>query len=209
VKKIKDILKRNFLAGLLVLLPISLTVYIILFLLRTMDKILKYLPPKYNPETYLPFRIPGLGFLFVIVIILLTGFLARNYIGNKLIELWENIVNKIPFIRAIYLAIKQLIETIFMKEKDFNKVVLVQYPRKGIFALGFTTSQTKGEPVEKVQKKLINVFMPTTPNPTSGFYLLVPEEELIFLDMSVEEAFKLIISGGIVHPEEKFEKKNK
>jgi len=202
LSKIKDIIKRNFLAGILVLVPISFTIYVVLLIFRTVDKLLNYLPPKYNPETYLPFHIPGLGFILAAILIFITGFLARNYIGNKLIQLWENIVNKIPFIRGIYLAAKQLMESVFSKaDKNFKQVVLVEYPRKGVYALAFTTGITRGEVQEKTKKKVVNIFVPTTPNPTSGFYLLVPEEELIFLDISVEDAFKLIISGGIVTPE--------
>jgi len=135
---------------------------------------------------------------------LIVGFLARNYIGSKLIEFWENIVNKIPFIRTIYVAIKQLGEAIFAKkEKDFKRVVLIEYPREGIFTLAFTTGIGEGEIQKKTKKRVLNIFVPTTPNPTSGFYLLVPEDEIKFLDMSVEDAFKLIISGGMATPEKR------
>ncbi|MDL1971467.1 MAG: DUF502 domain-containing protein [Candidatus Desulfofervidaceae bacterium] len=202
MNKIKDIIKRNFLAGILVLVPISFTIYIVLLIFRTVDRLLNYLPPKYNPQTYIPFHVPGLGFVLAAILIFTAGFLARNYIGHKLIQFWENMVNRIPFIRGVYLAVKQLIETVFSKaDKNFKQVVLVEYPRKGVYALAFTTGVTKGEVQEKTKKTVVNVFVPTTPNPTSGFYLLVPEEELIPLDMSVEDAFKLFISGGIVTPE--------
>ena len=200
----KEFLKRNFWAGILVLVPISLTIYIIVIIFRAVDRILAYLPAKYNPQTYLPFPVPGLGLIFAFLIIMLVGFIARNYIGSKIIGLWEGLVNKIPFVRSIYVATKQLIETIFLKtDQNFRRVVLVEYPRKGVYALAFTTGMSKGEIQDKTHKKVVNVFVPTTPNPTSGFYLLVPEEELIFLEMNVEDAFKLIISGGIVTPEEK------
>ncbi len=200
----KEFLKRNFWAGILVLVPISLTIYVIVIIFRAVDRILAYLPTKYNPQTYLPFPVPGLGLIFAFLIIMLVGFIARNYIGSKIIELWEGLVNKIPFIRSIYVATKHLIETIFLKtDQNFKRVVLVEYPRKGVYALAFTTGMSKGEIQNKTHKNVVNVFVPTTPNPTSGFYLLVPEEELIFLDMNVEDAFKLIISGGIVTPEEK------
>ncbi len=200
----KEFIKRNFLAGILVLVPVSLTVYVVLLIFRAFDKILNYLPPRYNPETYLPFRVPGLGFILAFIFIMIVGFVARNYIGGKIIGLWESFVNKIPFIRTIYVATKQLVETVFMKkDRNFRRVVLIEYPRKGVYALAFTTGVGKGEIQKKTQKQMINVFVPTTPNPTSGFYLLVPETDLIFLDMNVEDAFKLIISGGIVVPEEK------
>ncbi len=202
--KTRDIIKRNFLAGLLVLLPISLTIYVIVFLFKLVDRFLDYLPTKYNPQTYLPFHIPGLGFILLVFIIFFIGLLARNYIGHKLVDMWEQLVGRIPFIRSIYIATKQLAETIFIKTNtNLKRVVLVEYPRKGLYVLGFTTGITKGEIQDKTHKKVINVFIPTTPNPTSGFYLLVPEEDLKYLEMAVEDAFKLLISGGIITPEKK------
>lgn len=200
--KTRDIIKRNFLAGLLVLLPISLTIYVIVFLFKLVDRFLDYLPTKYNPQTYLPFHVPGLGFILLVFIIFFIGLLARNYIGHKLVDIWEQLVGRIPFIRSIYIATKQLAETIFLKTNtNLKRVVLVEYPRKGLYVLGFTTGITKGEIQDKTHKKVINVFIPTTPNPTSGFYLLVPEEDLKYLEMAVEDAFKLLISGGIITPE--------
>lgn len=202
--KTRDIIKRNFLAGLLVLLPISLTIYIIIFLFKLVDRFIDYLPTKYNPQTYLPFHVPGLGFILLVFMIFFIGLLARNYIGHKLVDMWEQLVGRIPFIRSIYIATKQLAETIFLKtDTNLKRVVLVEYPRKGLYVLGFTTGITKGEIQDKTHKKVINVFIPTTPNPTSGFYLLVPEEDLNYLDMAVEDAFKLLISGGIITPEKK------
>jgi len=202
LKRLKNAIKKNLVAGILIILPISLTFYIVFLLVRVVDRILVFLPPKYNPQTYLPFNIPGVGLFFTIIIIFIVGLLARNYIGSKLIEFWENMVNKIPFIRTIYVAIKQLGETIFIKkEKDFKRVVLIEYPRKGVFTLAFTTGRGEGEIQEKTKKRVLNIFVPTTPNPTSGFYLLVPEDEIKFLDMGVEDAFKLIISGGMATPE--------
>lgn len=200
--KTRDIIKRNFLAGLLVLLPISLTIYVIVFLFKLVDRFLDYLPTKYNPQTYLPFHVPGLGFILLVFIIFFIGLLARNYIGHKLVDIWEQLVGRIPFIRSIYIATKQLAETIFLKtDTNLKRVVLIEYPRKGLYVLGFTTGITKGEIQDKTHKKVINVFIPTTPNPTSGFYLLVPEEDLKYLEMAVEDAFKLLISGGIITPE--------
>ena len=202
MKRLKNAIKKNLVAGILIILPISLTFYIVFLLVRVVDRILIFLPPQYNPQTYLPFNIPGVGLFFAVIIIFMVGLLARNYIGSKLIEFWENMVNKIPFIRTIYVAIKQLGETIFIKkEKDFKRVVLIEYPRKGVFTLAFTTGRGEGEIQEKTKKRVLNIFVPTTPNPTSGFYLLVPEDEIKFLDMGVEDAFKLIISGGMATPE--------
>ena len=202
MKGLKNAIKKNLVAGILIILPISITFYIIFLLVRVVDRILGVLPPKYNPQTYLPFNIPGVGVFFAVIIIFMVGLLARNYIGSKLIEFWENMVNKIPFIRTIYVAIKQLGETIFTKkEKDFKRVVLIEYPRKGIFTLAFTTGIGEGEIQQKTKRRVLNIFVPTTPNPTSGFYLLAPEDEIKFLDMGVEDAFKLIISGGMATPE--------
>ncbi len=202
MKGLKNAIKKNLVAGILIILPISITFYIVFLLVRVVDRILGVLPPKYNPQTYLPFNIPGVGVFFAVIIIFMVGLLARNYIGSKLIEFWENMVNKIPFIRTIYVAIKQLGETIFTKkEKDFKRVVLIEYPRKGVFTLAFTTGRGEGEIQEKTKRRVLNIFVPTTPNPTSGFYLLVPEDEIKFLDMGVEDAFKLIISGGMATPE--------
>lgn len=202
--KIRNIIKRNFLAGLLVLLPISLTAYVIIFLFKLVDRFIDYLPSKYNPQTYLPFNVPGLGFILLVFVIFFIGLVARNYIGHKLVSIWEQLVGKIPFIRSIYIATKQLAETIFLKtDTNLKRVVLIEYPRKGVYVLAFTTGITKGEIQDKTHKKVINVFIPTTPNPTSGFYLLVPEEEIKYLDMTVEDAFKLIISGGIITSEKK------
>jgi len=200
--KVKNTLKRNFLAGLLVLLPISLTIYVVFFLFKLVDRFIDYLPTKYNPQTYLPFHVPGLGFILLVFMVFFIGLVARNYIGHKLVDIWEQLIGRIPFIRSIYIATKQLAETIFLKtDTNLKRVVLVEYPRKGLYVLGFTTGITKGEIQNKTHKKVINVFIPTTPNPTSGFYLLVPEEDLIYLEMAVEDAFKLLISGGIITPE--------
>jgi uncharacterized membrane protein len=169
-----------------------------------MDVVLKYIPVKYLPETYLPFRIPGLGLILVIILIFAVGLLTRNLAGRKVVHFWENIVDRIPLVRIIYTGVKQLLEAFFLqKNQAFKRVALLEYPRRGIYVIGFITGESKGEIQSKISKNMINVFVPTTPNPTSGFYMLIPEDELIVLNMSVEDAFKLIISGGIFNPPEK------
>lgn len=196
-------LKTYFLTGLLVILPVFITGYVIAFLIKAMDTVLKYIPPKYLPETYLNIYIPGLGLILVVIIILIVGLLTRSIIGGKIVRLGEYIVDRIPIVRIIYTGVKQLLEAFFLQKKDaFKRVALLEYPRRGIYVIGFITGESKGEIQTKTNKKMINVFVPTTPNPTSGFYILVPEDELTVLNMSVEDAFKLIISGGIFTPSE-------
>jgi uncharacterized membrane protein len=175
-----------------------------MFLIKGMDAVLKYIPDKYLPETYLQFYIPGLGLILVVIIILVVGILTRNFIGRKIVRFGENIVNRIPFVRSLYMGVKQLVEAFFIQKNDaFKRVALLEYPRRGAYVLGFITGESKGEVQIKTDKKMINVFVPTTPNPTSGFYILIPEDDLIILNMTVEDAFKLIISGGIFSPHEK------
>jgi len=201
LKRLRTSLKNYFLTGLLVILPIFITVYVILFLIRIMDAILKIIPAKYLPETYLHIHIPGLGLIFVVILVLAVGLLTRNIVGRRIVRLGENIVERIPLVRIIYAGVKQLLETIFLQKTDaFKRVALVEYPRRGTYVIGFITGESKGEVQDKTDKNMMNVFVPTTPNPTSGFYILIPEDEVVMLNMSVEDAFKLIISGGIVSP---------
>ena len=203
MKRLRTIIKNYFLTGLLVILPVFVTVYVIWFLIRVMDVVLKYIPPKYLPETYLPFQIPGLGLILVIILIFAVGLLTRNLAGRRVVHIWENMVDRIPLVRIIYSGVKQLLEAFFIqKNQAFKRVALLEYPRRGTYVIGFITGESKGEVQSKTNKNMINVFVPTTPNPTSGFYILIPEDELIVLDMTVEDAFKLIISGGIFSPPE-------
>jgi uncharacterized membrane protein len=203
VKRIRTILKNYFIAGLLVILPIFITAYVIWFLIKAMDTVLKYIPAKYLPETYLNIYIPGLGLVLGVLLILVVGVLARNIAGRTVLESWDNLIDRIPLARIIYSSVKQLLQAFFVQNSDaFQRVALVEYPRRGIYVLGFITGQSRGEIQEKTEKNMMNVFIPTTPNPTSGFYVLFPEEDLTVLDMSVEDAFKLLISGGLVSPQE-------
>jgi len=179
-------------------------VYVVWGLIRAMDAILKYIPAKYLPETYLQIHIPGLGLILVVILVFVVGLLTRNIIGRKIVHLGENIVDRIPLVRVLYTGVKQLLEPLFLQKTNaFKRVALIEYPRRGVYVIGFITGESKGEVQNKTSKNMMNVFVPTTPNPTSGFYILIPEDEVVYLNMSVEDAFKLIISGGIVSPPEK------
>ena len=203
MKRLKTSLRKYFFTGLLVIVPISVTGYAIWFLLKAMDAILRYVPARYLPETYLHIHIPGLGLILVVFLVFAVGLLTRNFVGRKMVHLGEKIVDRIPLARIIYVGVKQLLEALFFqKTRAFEKAALIEYPRRGIYAICFITGESKGEVQCKTNKNMINVFVPTTPNPTSGFYILIPENELIILNMSVEDAFKLIVSGGIVSPNE-------
>jgi len=201
--RFKNFLKTNLIAGLLFLTPIAATFYFLKVLIKWLDRILLIIPAQYRPEAFLPFPVPGLGVIVLVILLIITGFLVRNYLGSKLVSLWERIINKIPFINKFYTSVKQLIETLVNGAgKDFKRVVLVEFPRDGVYSLAYVTGVAVGELQRKTQKKVINVYVPTTPNPTSGYYLVVPEEDVIPLDMSVEDSFKLLISGGIINPED-------
>jgi len=194
-------IKNLFLTGLLILIPIFVTIYVATGMINFIDSIGDILPKKFNPETYLPFHIPGLGIIYTVIIALIAGLLVRNYIGKKALGYWEMVVNKIPLVRVLYGALRQVSEAIFVKgDTQFKKVVLIEYPRRGIYSLGFITGKAGDKLSANTRPHMVGVFVPTTPNPTSGFYLIVPEEDIINVDISIEDAFKLILSGGMVHP---------
>ncbi|AGW13066.1 DUF502 domain-containing protein [Megalodesulfovibrio gigas] len=198
----KNVFRANILAGMLFLLPILATVFLINLLITWVDMSLLLLPPQYRPENYLPVRIPGLGLLLVIIILFVTGMFVRNFLGRKLVEIGERLMRYIPFVSKVYSWIKQMVDTLLLTSgKEFKRVVMVEYPRRGIWAMAFVTGVAEGEVQDKTNHRVINVFLPTTPNPTSGFYLLVPETDVIPLDMSVEDSMKLIMSGGILVPD--------
>ena len=194
-----------FLTGILVMTPLILTIYVAWAFITFVDNLVVPLVPfDYRPSNYLPFSIPGLGLIIVFIFTTFVGLLATGLFGRTLIRIWENILNRMRVVRSVYSAIKQILETVMATQSDaFRQAVLVQYPRKDIWAIGFVTGSTKGEVGKRVDKKMVNVFMPTTPNPTSGFLLFFPEEDLIFLNMTVEDALKLVVSGGMVVPKEK------
>jgi len=202
LKIIKDRIRNYFIAGLLTVVPLSITTYVIAVLLQHADRVFHLVPPQYHPKEFLPFPLPGLGAIIVFLLIVMTGLLVKNYLGGKIVDFGERIVYQIPLVRPLYMAVKQLLVAVFSQNyRGFKRVALIEYPRKGIYVLGFVTGVASGEVQEITQEVVLNIFLPTTPNPTSGFYLLVPEKDVMPLQMSVEEAFKLVISGGLVSPD--------
>tara|TARA_S200000501_G_scaffold277522_1_gene261345 strand:- start:344 stop:961 length:618 start_codon:yes stop_codon:yes gene_type:complete len=187
------ILRNYFITGIVVLIPIGITLYLTKFFIGISSDII---PENINPNNYLPYAIPGLEILISIIIITLVGGLSLSFLGKKILKLIDDLFKKIPFLRTIYSAILQMTESFSNSKNDKKSVVLIEYPRKGVWAVGFATKENKGEMAEKTNQKLINVFVPTTPNPTSGFLLMFPISEVIYLDMSFEEASKFIVSAG-------------
>ena len=190
-------IRNYFIAGVVVLIPIGITLYLTIFLVSVSSKIL---PKELNPNNYLPYNIPGLEILISLILITLVGWLSLSFLGRRLLNLFNNILKKIPILRTIYSAIGQMTETFTKTDKEKKNVVLVEYPRKGSWAVGFATKENSGEISDKTKKELINVFVPTTPNPTSGFLLMFPKEDVIYLDLTFEEASKFIVSAGTSNP---------
>lgn len=191
--------RRHFITGLLVTVPLALTFFVVSWIVGFIDQALQFLPHRFHPDRYLPFKIPGLGIILTLVVIQFVGLLSTNLFGRSFVKAYERLLDRIPFVRGIYVAVKQLIEQIISPSSDrFRRAVLIQYPRKGIYSIGFVTGVSKGIMQDRTPKKVLNVFIPTTPNPTSGYYLLIPEEETVPLDLNVEQAFKLIVSAGMV-----------
>jgi uncharacterized membrane protein len=199
----KHRLKTIFLAGLAVSVPIGLTIYILFFLIDLMDGLLRVIPAALHPETLLGVRIPGLGAIATVALIFLAGLVTTSYAGARFFRFAETLVERIPLVRGIYQAIKQIVQTMVSKEgQSFKRVVLVEFPRQGLYTVAFVTGSVTGELRRKTGERGISIFVPTTPNPTSGYYMIVPEDRVTDLEMSVEEAFKLIISGGMLAPAE-------
>tara|TARA_Y100000590_G_scaffold430135_1_gene543443 strand:+ start:1276 stop:1890 length:615 start_codon:yes stop_codon:yes gene_type:complete len=190
-------IRNYFIAGVVVLIPIGITVYLTFFLVSISSKIL---PKEINPNYYLPYNIPGLEIIISIALITLIGWLSLSFLGRRLLNLFNNILKKIPILRTIYSALGQMTESFTKTNKDKKNVVLVEYPRKGSWAVGFATKDNTGEITEKTGKKLVNVFIPTTPNPTSGFLLMFPKDEVLYLDMTFEQASQFIVSAGTSTP---------
>ena len=190
-------LRNYFLAGIVVLVPIGFTLYLTIFLIKISSKLL---PSEINPNNYLPFSIPGLEILLSVIIIIIVGGITLSFFGKRIVSLINDIFKKIPILRTIYSAIGQMTQSFTSTGKDKKSVVLVEYTKKGSWAVGFATKENDGEISKKVNKQMINVFVPTTPNPTSGFLLMYPKDEVIYLDMSFEEASKFIVSAGTSDP---------
>jgi uncharacterized membrane protein len=195
-------LRTYLVAGLLIWVPLGVTIILIKIMVDLMDQTLLLLPLAYRPETLLGFRIPGLGILLTFAVLLLTGILVANFLGRKLVLFWESVLKRIPLVRTIYSAAKQFAEIVFTDStQSFNRVMLIEYPRKGLYSLCFQTSSNLGEVQAKTGEDVVCVFVPTTPNPTSGLILMVPRADVIELDMEIEQALQMVVSLGVVVPE--------
>ena len=192
-KSLTSIIRNYFITGVVVLIPIGFTLYLSKILIGLSSKLI---PQNINPNNYLPFAIPGIEIIVSVFIITIVGGLSLSFLGKRILRLIDDLFKRIPFLRTIYSAILQMTESFSNKDNDKKSVVLIEYPRKGVWAVGFATKENKGVMAEKTNKKLINVFVPTTPNPTSGFLLMFPIDEVIYLNMTFEEASKFIVSAG-------------
>jgi len=192
-KSLSLILRNYFITGVVVLIPIIFTLYLSKILIELSSKII---PENINPNSYLPYSVPGIEIIVTIIFITIVGGLSLSFLGKRILRLIDDLFKRIPFLRTIYSAILQMTETFSKKDGAKKSVVLIEYPRKGVWAVGFATKENKGEMANKTNKKLINVFVPTTPNPTSGFLLMFPVEDVIYLNMTFEEASKFIVSAG-------------
>ncbi len=190
--------RNYFITGVVVLIPIGITVYLTLFIINISSQIL---PKEINPNHYLPYNVPGLEIIISIILITFIGWLSLSFLGRRILNLFNNLLKKIPILRTIYSAISQMTESFTSSSKGSKNVVLIEYPRKGTWAVGFATKDNDGEIKKKLNRNLVNVFVPTTPNPTSGFLLMYPKEELIYLDMTFEEASRFIVSAGTSNPD--------
>ena len=186
-------IRNNFIAGIVVLIPIGITLYLTLFFIKISGKII---PEKINPNNYLPFDIPGVEILIAVFLITFIGWASLSFIGKKFFEIFNNFLKRIPILRTIYSAIGQMTETFTKSDNNEKSVVLLEYPRKGIWVVGFATKENYGIIKDKIKEDVINVFVPTTPNPTSGFLLMLPKKDLIYLEVSFEQASKFIVSAG-------------
>lgn len=205
-KKDKPTLKTYLFTGILVTAPVAITLYAAFMLIQWIDGwVTGFIPAKYNPETYLPYGVPGLGVVILLVFLILVGMLTANFVGRAMENLWEKLIGKMPVISGLYNALKKIFETIFGsgKETAYRQPVLIEYPRKGLWTIAFVTGPVYKGVQRHVKDKLIGVYVPTTPNPTSGFLIYVPQKDVIELDMSIDAAFKIVISTGIVNPDVK------
>lgn len=202
-------MKRYFITGLLIWVPLGITVWVLKFLIGTMDQSLLLLPTRLHPEVILGVYIPGVGTLLTVLVVFVTGLLTTNIIGQRLLLFWEGVLWRIPVVKSIYYGVKQVSDTLFSSQGEaFRKALLVQYPRQGSWTIAFMTGQPGGDVVNHLKGEYVSVYVPTTPNPTSGFFLMMPRSDVIELDMSVDAALKYIISMGVVSPDNGNSKKN-
>lgn len=194
-------LRKYFVAGLLVWLPLVATYVVLSFAINLIDRSLLLLPIAYRPETWIGFKIPGLGVILTVLLVMITGLIAANFFGRRLVSAWESVLSRIPLVRTVYGAVKQITQSLFADaSQSFREVVLVEYPRRDLWMLAFVTGDTPNKFKDVVGRELINIYVPTTPNPTSGFYLMVPPEDIRRLDIPVEIGLKMILSAGVVNP---------
>ena len=194
-------LRRYFVAGLIVWIPLGITIFIGRFIVGQMDKSLRLVPEQYRPEEWLGFAIPGLGMILTLLLVLITGLLAANFVGRSMVGFWESLLQRIPIVRTVYSAAKKFAEVVFSESsQSFKKVLLIEYPRKGLYSLAFQTATDLGEVQGRTGEPVVCTFLPTTPNPTSGYIIIVPKKDVIELDMEIDEAFKMIVSLGVVVP---------
>ena len=195
-------MKAYFITGLLIWVPLAITVWVLNLLIGTMDQTLLLLPQSWLPRNWLGRDVPGMGVLLTVLVILATGLLARNFIGERLVRAWEHLLSRIPIVRGIYSSVKQVSDTILSPDGNaFRKALLVQYPREGVWTIAFQTGSPSSEIRQRVSGEMVSVYVPTTPNPTSGFFLMMPREQVHVLSMSVDEALKYVVSMGVVAPE--------
>lgn len=194
-------MKRYFITGLLIWIPLSITVMVLAWIVGTLDQIIDWLPNGVQPRNALGFNIPGTGVVVALLIVLITGVVAANVIGQKLLRFWEGLLSRIPVVKSLYNGVKQVSDTLFSSSgQAFRKALLVQYPREGSWTIAFLTGKPGGDPANHLKGEYVSVYVPTTPNPTSGFFLMMPRQDVVELDMSVDEALKYIISMGVVAP---------
>ena len=194
-------LRRYLVAGLLVWIPLGVTIFILRVLIGLMDRTLLLIPQQYRPEEWFGFTIPGLGLILTLLVLLITGLLAANIVGRSMVGLWESMLDRIPVVRSVYSAAKNFAEIVFSDSgQSFKKVLLIEYPRKGIYSLAFQTATNLGEVQGRTGEEMVCTFVPTTPNPTSGYIIILPKKDIIELDMEIDEALKMIISLGVVVP---------
>jgi uncharacterized membrane protein len=200
---LRETLQRQFLAGLLVFLPVVITLWFLGWVIGILDGLLDVLPARLHPNYYLPFAIPGLGAIVTLALILFLGFLTKGVATRRFLAAWDKVFVQIPVFRGVYTAVQKLVQTFLGQGQNNRQVVMIEYPRKGVYTVGFAMGRAWHELEKNNESPLVNVFVPTTPNPTSGFYLLVPANEISPLDMSMEEALKLITSGGLITPDDR------
>lgn len=194
-------LRRYFVAGLLVWLPLVATYLVLSFAINLIDRSLLLLPPRFRPENLIGFEVPGLGVILTLILVLITGLIVANFFGRKLVLAWESVLSRIPLVRSVYSAVKQITASLFSDaSQSFREVVLVEYPRKGLWMLAFVTGDTPKKFQSVAGQELMNIYVPTTPNPTSGFYIMVPPGDVMRLDIPVEVGLKMILSAGVVNP---------